>query len=53
MISHQEAEVLISARQDAPLDPIVERELQAHLATCDSCRAFAVATEKLTAGMRQ
>jgi hypothetical protein len=52
MISHQEAEILTSARQDAPLDPVVERELQAHLATCDQCRAFAAATERLTAGLR-
>ncbi len=52
MISHQEAEILTSARQDAPLDPLVERELQAHLATCDQCRAFAAATERLTAGLR-
>lgn len=52
MITHQEAEILISARQDEPLDPMVERELQAHLATCDACRAFAISTEKLTAGIK-
>lgn len=52
MITHKEAEVLTSARQDAPLDPLVERELQAHLATCDECRAFAAATERLTAGIK-
>src|SRR5699024_12160633 len=52
MITHSEAEVLISSRQDAPLDPVVERELQAHLAVCDQCRAFAVATERLTAGIK-
>lgn len=52
MITHKEAEILTSARQDAPLDPLVERELQAHLATCDDCRAFAIATERLTAGIR-
>lgn len=52
MISHREAEILTSARQDAPLDPVVERELQAHLATCEECRAFAVATERLTAGIQ-
>ena len=51
MITHKEAEILTSARQDAPLDPVVERELQAHLATCDECRAFAVATERLAAGI--
>lgn len=52
MITHKEAEILTSSRQDAPLDPIVERELQAHLATCDECRAFAIATERLTAGIK-
>ncbi|MCO5227205.1 MAG: hypothetical protein M9934_02815 [Thermomicrobiales bacterium] len=52
MITHQEAEILTSSRQDAPLDPIVERELQAHLATCAECRAFAAATERLTAGLK-
>lgn len=52
MITHKEAEILTSARQDAPLDPVVERELQAHLATCDECRAFAVATERLTSGIK-
>lgn len=52
MITHQEAEILTSARQDAPLDPVVERELQAHLATCADCRAFAAATERLTAGLK-
>lgn len=52
MITHREAEILTSARQDAPLDPVVERELQAHLATCDECRAFALATERLTAGIQ-
>lgn len=52
MLTHQEAEVLISARQDAPIDPMAERELQAHLAVCHDCRAFAVATERLTAGLK-
>lgn len=41
MISHIEAQALISARMDGPLDPIAERELQAHIATCPACRAFA------------
>jgi predicted anti-sigma-YlaC factor YlaD len=52
MISHNEAQTLISARQDQVLDPIVEHELNAHLATCDSCRAFAQSTEQLTMGLR-
>ena len=33
MISHNEAQALISARQDQLLDPIAEHELNAHLAT--------------------
>jgi hypothetical protein len=52
MISHNEALTLISARQDQMLDPIVEHELNAHLATCDSCRAFARSTDALTQGLR-
>lgn len=52
MISHNEAQTLISARQDQPLDPIVERELSAHLAICDTCRAFAQSTDALTQGLR-
>ena len=52
MISHNEAQALISARQDQLLDPIAEHELSAHLATCDSCRAFARSTEALTQGLR-
>ena len=52
MISHNEAQALISARQDQMLDPIAEHELSAHLATCDSCRAFARSTDSLTQGLR-
>lgn len=48
MISHIEAQALISARMDGPLDPIAERELQAHIATCDTCRAFANQTAAMT-----
>ena len=39
-LSHAEAQALVSARLDGPLDRVAERELNAHLATCDSCRAF-------------
>src|SRR5690625_1172786 len=53
MISHHEAEVLISARLDHPLDPIAERELNAHLATCPSCRAFAESSGALAASLRE
>lgn len=52
MISHREAQALISARQDQVLDPLAEQELNAHLATCDSCRAFAHSTDALTQGLR-
>lgn len=48
MISHIEAQALISARMDGPLDPIAVRELQAHIATCDICRAFANQTAAMT-----
>ena len=48
MISHIEAQALISARMDGPLDPIAVRELQAHIATCDTCRAFANQTAAMT-----
>ena len=40
MISHDRAQELISARMDAPLTPAEHRELQRHLAACDSCRDF-------------
>lgn len=52
MLTHQEAETLISARQDAPLSFMLERELQDHLQSCEACRSFAVATERLTAGLK-
>lgn len=40
MLSHAEAQALVSARLDGPLDSVAERVLNAHLATCPSCRAF-------------
>ena len=40
-LTHADAEALISARLDGPLDPVMNRALLAHLATCDSCREFA------------
>lgn len=48
MINHAEAQSLVSARMDEPLDPIVARELDAHLATCPQCRAFAAKTTALS-----
>lgn len=53
MISHHEAEALISARLDQQLDPLTERELSAHLATCPQCRAFAKSTGALASGLRE
>ncbi|MGB3305415.1 MAG: zf-HC2 domain-containing protein [Thermomicrobiales bacterium] len=53
MISHIEAQALISARLDEPLDPLAERELQAHLATCPTCRAFANQTANMTHALRE
>jgi hypothetical protein len=53
MISHIEAQALVSARLDGPLDPIADRELTAHLATCPQCRAFAQASESLAQGLRE
>lgn len=40
-LTHADAEALISARLDGPIDPVSNRALLAHLSTCDSCRAFA------------
>jgi len=53
MISHIEAQALISARLDEPLDPLAERELRAHLATCPTCRAFANQTANMTHALRE
>lgn len=53
MISHREAEALISAHMDERLDPIAEQELHAHLATCARCRAFADASDALAMGLRE
>ncbi|MDQ3539929.1 MAG: zf-HC2 domain-containing protein, partial [Chloroflexota bacterium] len=52
MLSHAEAQALVSARLDGPLDPIAARELQAHLATCASCRAFNTSSTQLMRGLR-
>jgi len=51
-LSHAETQALISARLDGPLDPVAERELNAHLATCDSCRAFNVSATQLARGLQ-
>jgi hypothetical protein len=46
-LSHEEAEMLISARMDEHLDRADSRALLLHLQTCESCRAFAVQSEVL------
>lgn len=46
-LSHEEAEMLISARMDEHLDRADSRALLVHLQTCEACRAFAVQTEIL------
>src|SRR5688572_5756523 len=51
-LSHAEAQALISARLDGPLDPVAERELSAHLASCDSCRAFSASAGQLARGLQ-
>ena len=38
MNAHDRAQQLISARMDAPLSVAEHRELNAHLAGCESCR---------------
>lgn len=46
-LSHEDAEMLISARMDEQLDRADSRALLVHLQTCESCRAFAVQSEVL------
>src|ERR671920_1297095 len=52
MISHDRAQELISARMDAPLAAAEHRELQRHLATCDSCRDFVAQADDLARGLQ-
>lgn len=46
-LTHEEAEMLISARMDEQLDRADSRALLVHLQSCESCRAFAVQSEVL------
>lgn len=46
-LSHEDAEMLISARMDEQLDRADSRALLVHLQSCESCRAFAVQSEVL------
>jgi hypothetical protein len=50
-LTHEEAEMLISARMDEQLDRADSRALLVHLQTCESCRAFAVQAEVLGRGL--
>ena len=52
MISHDRAQELISARMDAPLAAVEHRELQRHLAACDSCRDFVSQADDLARGLQ-
>src|SRR5918995_4655836 len=52
MNSHERAQELISARMDAPLTPADHRELQRHLAACDSCRDFVGQADDLARGLQ-
>ena len=46
-LSHEDAEMLISARMDEHLERADSRALLVHLQTCESCRAFSVQSEVL------
>lgn len=48
MMDHDEARTLASARADGELAPTRFAELDAHLATCGPCRAFAEALPQLS-----
>ena len=52
MNSHERAQELISARMDASLTPAEHRELQRHLAKCDSCRDFVAQADDLARGLQ-
>src|SRR5918992_111664 len=52
MNSHERAQELISARMDASLTSAEHRELQRHLATCDSCRDFVAQADDLARGLQ-
>ena len=48
-MEHAEARLLLSARMDGELTPERAPDLDAHLETCDACRAFAAGAERLRA----
>ena len=51
MISHDRAQELISSRMDTPLAPAEHHELQAHLASCPTCRAFVIQIDDMARGL--
>ena len=51
-LTHADAEALISARLDGPLDSGQNRALLGHLASCDRCRAFATQMDMLATAVR-
>ncbi|MEZ4624784.1 MAG: zf-HC2 domain-containing protein [Thermomicrobiales bacterium] len=51
-LTHADAEALISARLDGPLDSGENRALLGHLASCDRCRAFATQMDMLATSVR-
>ena len=48
MLTHSEAQALISASLDAPLDEDIEQILADHLAGCEECRVFAASSQRLS-----
>jgi len=52
MITHAEAQALISERLDNPLDPYIDDVLNGHLASCEQCRAFADSSTRLASSLR-
>ena len=51
MLTHSEAQALISASLDQPLDPDIEDVLAEHLATCAECRYFAASSQRLASAL--
>ncbi len=52
-LTHAEAEALISARLDGPLESAANRALLAHLSACDNCRAFAQQIDFMATAVRE
>lgn len=52
MITHAEAQALVSERLDNPLDPYINDVLDGHLASCEECRVFADSSTQLASSLR-